>query len=89
MICHLFWCKVVISNDTSFTFLGNYIFIAAFVVHLICVSMIDSVCPWMYSPGGPIKNLVAFLCFLEPTECHVGQNCLVFYLVGVDCFGYV
>ena len=24
---------------------------------------------------GVIKNLVCLLCFLEPTECHVGQNC--------------
>ena len=43
---------------------------------IICVSMIDSVCPRTYSSGGPIKNLVCCcLCFLEPTECHVGQNC--------------
>ena len=31
-----------------------------------------------------MKNLVVCLSVLEPTECHVGQNCLVFYLVGVD-----
>ena len=35
MMCHLFWCKVVISNDTSFAFLGIYIFTAVDVVHLI------------------------------------------------------
>ena len=30
----------------------------------------------IYSSGDPIKNLVVcLLCFLEPTECHVGQNC--------------
>ena len=41
----------------------------------ICVSMIDSVCPWTYSSGDPIKNLVVCLSVLEPTACHVGQNC--------------
>ena len=42
---------------------------------VICVSMIDSVCPWTYSSGDPIKNLVCCLSVLEPTACHVGQNC--------------
>ena len=46
------------------------------VTPMICVSMIDSVCPRTYSSGDPIKTLVCCcLCFLEPTECHVGQNC--------------
>ena len=40
--------------------------------------MIDSVCPRTYSSGDPIKNLVCCLCFLEPTECHVGQNCFCY-----------
>ena len=35
MICHLSWCKVVISNDIAFTFLVNSICIAVVVVHLI------------------------------------------------------
>ena len=36
MICHLFWCEVVISHDIAFefTFLGSYIFIAVAAVHL-------------------------------------------------------
>ena len=34
-----------------------------------------SVCPRTYSSGDPIKSLVVCLPVLEPTECHVGQNC--------------
>ena len=64
---------------------------------IICVSMIDSVCPWTYSSGNPIKTL--YLLFVVFPRAHSVPRARVrgsklfwlFYLVGVlvDCFGCV
>ena len=54
---------------------------------IICVSMIDSVCPRTYSSGDPIKNLVVGA---RAHRVPRGSKLFwLFYLVGVDCFGYV